>query len=88
LLSSGPEKLKERSSFGKRHANFCCVLREQMLSIGREIVMAIQKKSLKNGSKGSKKLNSTARGAKPKASVRGGKEISMRRGALQLPAVQ
>ena len=59
-----------------------------MLSTGREIVMAIQKKSLKSGSKGSKKLNSTARGAKPKAAVRGGKEISMKQNVLKLPAVQ
>jgi hypothetical protein len=60
-----------------------------MLSTGREIVMAIQKKSLSSGARGSKKSNSAAaRGAKPKAAVRGGKEISMKQNVLKLPAVQ
>ncbi|MGA2813711.1 MAG: hypothetical protein ABSG16_20095 [Candidatus Acidiferrum sp.] len=51
--------------------------------------MAIQKKSLSSGARGSKKSNSAAaRGAKPKAAVRGGKEISMKQNVLKLPAVQ
>jgi hypothetical protein len=62
-----------------------------MLEIGREIVMAIQKKSLNSSLKGSKKAKSAAgRAAKTKGSVRAAKHVSMKKGlpVYELPAVQ
>src|SRR5271165_5246804 len=54
----------------------------------KEMVMAIQKKSLR-GSKGSKNTKAAAgRGAKPKSGVRGGKEINLKLPVNHLPAVQ
>jgi hypothetical protein len=51
--------------------------------------MAIQKKSLNRSAKSSNKAKAmTVRGAKPKAAVRGTKEVSLRRNVEFLPAVQ
>jgi hypothetical protein len=55
----------------------------------REIVMAIQKKSLNSRPKDSKRTKATvSRGPKPKSTIRGGKEVSLKLSIEKLPAVQ
>lgn len=51
--------------------------------------MAIQKKSLNSRPKDSKRTKATvSRGPKPKSTIRGGKEVSLKLSIEKLPAVQ
>jgi hypothetical protein len=71
-----------------RHAHLAGVRSKQIVICGEGEIMAIQKKSLRGGSKASKNAKASTGAVKRKVTPRDAKEVHLNTGVAKLPAVQ